>query len=203
MIARLVDDRATIYAEPHHTSATVTELAQGDELEISGQTTSDGENWVAVILDGDRRGYMPGTARVFRYRLVRLDQDAAMRAQPSDSADALAHYGPGAALMLVGTTVQDGQTWIEVRDSDGKSGFMPGATRLEGATPTAGARTVAAVAKRNMLVGGLWCGGGLLVTLFTYMAASGGGTYVVAWGAIIFGGWQFLKGISQYLAAGG
>jgi hypothetical protein len=198
----LVDERATIYAEPHRTAATVTELAQGDELEISGQTTSDGENWVAVTLDEGRQGYMPGTARVFRYRLVRLDQEATMRAQPSDASDILVYYGPGAALMLVGTTVQDGQTWLEVRDSDGNSGFMPGSTRLEGATPTARANAAAAVAKRNMLVGGLWCGGGLLVTLFTYMAASGGGTYVVAWGAIIFGGWQLLKGISQYLAAG-
>jgi hypothetical protein len=51
-----------------------------------------------------------------------------------------------------------------------------------------------AAAKRDMMVGGLWCGGGILVTALTYKAASGGGSYVVAWGAIIFGGIQFLRG---------
>ena len=51
--------------------------------------------------------------------------------------------------------------------------------------------------QRNMLVGGLWCVGGTAVTLVTYSAASGegGGTYVVAWGAIIFGALQFLSGM--------
>jgi hypothetical protein len=46
-----------------------------------------------------------------------------------------------------------------------------------------------------MISGALWCGGGCLVTIFTYAAASrgGGGGYVVAWGAIIFGAWQMIQ----------
>jgi hypothetical protein len=48
-----------------------------------------------------------------------------------------------------------------------------------------------------MLHGALWCGGGILVTVFTYAAASGGGTYVVAWGAIVFGAIQFFKGVAN------
>jgi hypothetical protein len=51
--------------------------------------------------------------------------------------------------------------------------------------------------KKNMLVGSLWCGGGLLVTAITYSTAAGGGTYVVTWGAVIFGGIQLLRGIGQ------
>ena len=57
-----------------------------------------------------------------------------------------------------------------------------------------------ATAERNMIVGGLWCVGGILVTAVTYnMAASspGGGHYFVAWGAILFGGIQFFKGLAQ------
>jgi hypothetical protein len=49
--------------------------------------------------------------------------------------------------------------------------------------------------QRNMTYGALWCIGGTVVTGLTYAAASGGGTYVVAWGAIIFGGIQFLSGL--------
>ena len=52
---------------------------------------------------------------------------------------------------------------------------------------------------KNMLYAALWCIGGLLVTFLTYSAASDGGTYVVAWGAVIFGAIQFLKGLFQRL----
>ena len=52
---------------------------------------------------------------------------------------------------------------------------------------------------KNMLIGALWCVGGLAVTGLTYSAASdGGGTYIVTWGAIIFGAIQFFRGLVQY-----
>ncbi len=41
--------------------------------------------------------------------------------------------------------------------------------------------------------------GGIAVPLYTYSAAAGGGVYIVAWGAILFGGSQFLKGVAHYL----
>jgi hypothetical protein len=47
-----------------------------------------------------------------------------------------------------------------------------------------------------MLQGALWCVGGLLVTGVTFAMASGGGIYVVAYGAVIFGAVQFLKGVA-------
>jgi hypothetical protein len=53
--------------------------------------------------------------------------------------------------------------------------------------------------KRHMLYGVLWAGGGTAVTLYTLNAASGGGTYVVAWGAIIFGVVDFFRGLIGYM----
>jgi uncharacterized protein YaaW (UPF0174 family) len=53
--------------------------------------------------------------------------------------------------------------------------------------------------RKNMIVGGLWCGGGTAVTVLTMQAAHGGGTYVVAWGAILFGAIQFFRGVSQFI----
>ena len=50
---------------------------------------------------------------------------------------------------------------------------------------------------RDMVVGGLWCLGGILVTVLTYGAAAsnpGGGRYVVAYGAILFGAIQVIRG---------
>jgi hypothetical protein len=47
-----------------------------------------------------------------------------------------------------------------------------------------------------MLDGALWCGGGILVTGLTYSMASSGGTYIIAWGAIVIGAIQFLRGLT-------
>jgi hypothetical protein len=51
--------------------------------------------------------------------------------------------------------------------------------------------------RKKMLFGAIWCIGGPLVTVFTYQSASGGGHYVIAWGAILFGAIQFLRGLAQ------
>ena len=51
---------------------------------------------------------------------------------------------------------------------------------------------------RNMVIGGIVCLIGVAVTLGTMSAASGGGgKYIVAWGAIVFGAIQFFRGLSQ------
>jgi len=68
---------------------------------------------------------------------------------------------------------------------------------VRGITPTA-EESYSGNGQRNMLVGGLWCLGGILVTAVTYAnASSGGGRYVVAWGAIVFGAVQFFKGLAN------
>jgi hypothetical protein len=47
----------------------------------------------------------------------------------------------------------------------------------------------------DMVLGALWCVGGIIVTVATYRFASeNGGTYVVTWGAIVFGAMQFFRG---------
>ena len=50
---------------------------------------------------------------------------------------------------------------------------------------------------RDLLHGGLWLFGGIAVTTMTYLfaEAQGGGRYIVAWGAMFFGGIQFLHGL--------
>lgn len=51
--------------------------------------------------------------------------------------------------------------------------------------------------RKNMMYGLLWCVGGALITAVTYSAAANGGTYVVTWGAIVFGAIQFFQGLFQ------
>lgn len=50
-------------------------------------------------------------------------------------------------------------------------------------------------ANHDMIIGALSFIVGAAVTYFTYQSASGGGTYIIAWGAILFGGIQFFRGL--------
>ncbi len=54
---------------------------------------------------------------------------------------------------------------------------------------------------RNIVIGSLWCVGGLVITALTYSMASGGGTYIVTWGAIVFGAVQAIRGLIQVFSA--
>jgi len=52
--------------------------------------------------------------------------------------------------------------------------------------------------QRNIVYGGLWFFGGLVVTLGSYsLASAGGGVYLVTTGALVVGGVQLLYGIYQ------
>jgi hypothetical protein len=51
--------------------------------------------------------------------------------------------------------------------------------------------------RSNMLIGGAVFVIGLVVTLGTLAAAQGGGRYVIAYGAVIWGAAQFIRGMAQ------
>ncbi len=53
---------------------------------------------------------------------------------------------------------------------------------------------------KNMMIGGLICLVGIIITAASYSSASsgsGGGQYVIAWGAILFGAIRFFRGLGQ------
>ncbi len=62
-----------------------------------------------------------------------------------------------------------------------------------------GRREIARQYKKSMIYGALWTIGGTLVTILTYSGARGGGRYVIAWGAIVFGLIGFFKGLSGWM----
>ena len=56
-----------------------------------------------------------------------------------------------------------------------------------------------AAANKRILWGAAWCLGGILVTVLSYAAAANspaGGTYFIAWGAILFGAIQIFRGMT-------
>ena len=56
-----------------------------------------------------------------------------------------------------------------------------------------------AEATRQLLIGILWAAGAVAVSGLTFIAARGGGHYLIFWGPIIFGGWRALRSISVML----
>jgi hypothetical protein len=63
----------------------------------------------------------------------------------------------------------------------------------------AGAADEAAAAFRYARRGGFWFAGGALVTALTYAFSEG--TYFLAWGPLLFGGFQLVRGLLRYITA--
>ncbi len=77
----------------------------------------------------------------------------------------------------------------------------PQTTRGHSPGITSFTRQQRAIGIRNMAIGGLIFVIGMVVTVGTYMAAASspsGRRYTLAWGAIIFGGYRFLRGAVTY-----
>ena len=62
---------------------------------------------------------------------------------------------------------------------------------------TVGRIQLAAAAHRKMVGGGFVCFAGFVFTLLTLAASPATGVYVIAWGAIVFGAAQFVRGAIQ------
>jgi hypothetical protein len=60
-------------------------------------------------------------------------------------------------------------------------------------------RMLASKYARQMVYGIFWAVGGTAVTIWTYATATGGGSYVVAWGAIVFGIIAFFRGLFGWM----
>lgn len=101
-------------------------------------------------------------------------------------------YAFAAEQMKNGASAQQIQSMLVEKglDQDSAATVVSNLTRMR-------SEAIYEAGKKNMLYGALWCIGGIVVTAATYSAAPGGGTYVVAWGAIVFGAIQFFHGLIQ------
>lgn len=54
--------------------------------------------------------------------------------------------------------------------------------------------------RKQMWIGAAWVAGGVLVTVISYAVASRGGTYLLAWGAVIFGAYDLIRGFVMWVS---
>jgi uncharacterized protein YgiM (DUF1202 family) len=198
MRVRITTRPAVVHETPGLTSPVLTQVEVGTEVQLGGTKKVDGVEWVAAVLPGGQRGFIQGDTPVKSIKhAVLLENGTNVFAAPSEQSTVLTRLARNASFDILGVAEQDGIQFVEVRAGGGITGFIPSKTKVktiaESAVPTR------ASAKRNMVVGALWCVGGIVLTTVTYSSVAGnGGTYFVAWGPVIFGGWQLLKGIRQY-----
>ena len=202
MKARIIETPARVYQQADPNSFTLTELPCDTEVELGAVKKKDGKSWVAVTYGPNQQGFIAGDTRIYRIKQAVLVQASAnVYTAPSAIATVKAQYKKNTQFLLLGTVAQDGKNWVKIRDLAGNEGFIDGTAKIKVIAEKA--RPTKALGKKNMLYGALWCIGGIVLTVVTYSAAtsSGGGTYFVFWGAVIFGGIQFVQGLIQFLTA--
>ncbi len=103
------------------------------------------------------------------------------------------------ALSYAKDVLRQGMPRAAVEDVLRAQGFDPAAASaiVERANKTKDERRVAG--RRHMIMGAVVCVIGIVITVWSYAAAeeAGGGSYVVALGAIVFGAIQFVRGLVQ------
>jgi hypothetical protein len=201
MKAKIIEQSAIVYSDPDSSSPLIAELGVGTEFELGAVKRADGREWVAVTFADGRHGYISGATKIFSIKHATLLQDEVeVRAQPAADSAVVKCYHKNDVFHMTEHVSQNDSAWIKVRDEAGNEGFIDGETQIrvdEEAEPASKES-----GQKNMLVGALWCIGGIVVTAVTYSNAStSGGTYFVAWGPVLFGGIQFLKGLFQVATA--
>lgn len=193
-----MDQAQKLYSRPDLSSISGTEIALGEEVEIGGEIKRNGVGFCPVRRGNGQSGYVPGDTRGSHIKPMTIDQpEAVIYTDPSTRSWVRSRLGTNARIWMYPGVVTDGNDkFVRIRDAQGNEGFMAGETRVK-----AVAEVTRKAAIKNICLGGLWCFGGLVVTLGTMSAASNGGTYLIAWGPVIFGAIQFFKGLGQLSAA--
>jgi hypothetical protein len=180
-----------LYADASDGAMPLATLTNGMPITLGKVVERDGKKWVAVTTYDGRNGYVPGDSQVFTIKSVELVQPGvSVYESPSEYSRVLTNFKKGAKFTLIGTE----NNWVKIQKDQYLIGYIPAQTQIK--VLTVGSKETA---KKNMLVGALWCVGGTIATIVGASMASGGGTYLVFWGAIIFGAIQFFTGLGQYL----
>jgi hypothetical protein len=172
-------------------------LNADDEVDLGNTKKAEGKKWCAVALRDGQQGYIAGDTPIRTLPHVKLDQaEAAILPGPEQTGDPGQTMKRGASFLILKTIEVDGRKWVKIRDANGREGYMDGEVKIQNVAAK-GANSP----EHDMIVGALWCIGGIVVTVATYSAvARSGGTYFVAWGAVLSGGIQFLKGLFRAIS---
>lgn len=194
MKVKLLDDSTPFYDDTDLASTLVKHIVKGQELDIGKTVKENGMTWVSACLPDGTCGFILGSTKIFTIMTQTLLQaHVDVREQPRALSPIRVQYHKGQQFEVLGVIESEGSKWVELRDATGVHGYIEGATKIQ-----TGTQKPPGNYERDLKVGALWCIGGIIVTAVTYSnatASPSGGHYIIAWGAILFGGIQFLKGL--------
>jgi hypothetical protein len=204
---KVLEDRATVYSQAETTSPVIAELAKGQEFNIGPAATFAGVSWCTAVLPDGRRGYVLGAIKIYRVRQVTLNQQTVEVLEwPAVGSTLVWTYHRGERFTVCGVVAQGDMSWVEVRTLSGAMGYIPANTKILEDRPGVPVQRITAksLARQKLVRGIVWLAGGVTVTVISYLVAAlkpHGGTFIIAWGAMIVGGFQFVKGLIGYYAA--
>ena len=188
MNARTID-QVIVYSEPSAASTAMFELAAGDGVTVEN---SKHPAWVSIIAEDGRIGYIARRTRLFPVGEVALRQNQAdVKEQPGENAVVKFVLQQGDTFVMTNVVQNDEGQWVEIQYIGDQVGYIPGATKIKGIVSKE-------TAQKNIFVGGLICLVGIVITSVSYSSVvQTGGSYVIAWGAILYGGIRFFRGLFQ------
>ena len=192
---KILQETAPLFTQPDANAGPARMLYLGDMGELGKVRKSGGKQWVEVIMLDGSQGFLPGETRIFSMLRASLNKKTPLYGV-ADKGMVKMELPRRTMVTFLDLVEQNGQQWIYVQDDSGNQGYIEGNTTITRRDPV-----TKKTGLNNMLVGGGFFVAGLVFTIATYSAASGGGTYYLCWGAIIFGLIQFIQGLIQYLTA--
>jgi len=197
MQAKLMDETAQVVTLDGDEPVLICELRKGDVFDLGKVVKKRRVKWTEATLDDGTAGFVHGNVKVFiMLRAKSAKRKLKVYLQPSRSSEVIAMFNKRNEFQLLDTFKEGRIAWVQIKDTTGLEGFIDGNAKINviDAPETRADKRKAAI--KDIKVGAIWFFAGLAITLGTYNAAQGnGGTYLITWGAILFGGLQCLKGI--------
>jgi hypothetical protein len=160
--------------------------------------------FVEIKLADGRRGFLDGEVAIFRTKTMFLRQgQVSLYAEPSLDAPIVATLEKDARVRTRDAGVErDGIKWLNVSAEAGHVGYMRGDVEAMALAERPRIEGSSGNGFNNVLIGGAIFLIGIVVTVGSYSAVShSGGSYLIAWGAILFGGIRLVKGLGQMNAS--
>lgn len=198
-LARVLD-RVVVHASPETDSKVTSYLEAEDVVELHKLWKKSG-GWIETRMPGGSMGYIHSETRVSFLERVKLkEKKVEIFNKPSSDGMPVHKLTKGIMFWKFIDVKTTDPSWVAVRLDSGQQGYIPSSSKVKSlpqitypAVETAG---------HDVMVGAIWCIAGIAITAGTYAAVEDtGGTYLIAWGPVVFGGFQFLRGLFRAAVA--
>lgn len=194
--ARIIDEPAKVYAEMDLNQPPRWTLPIGEVVELAKIKRRHGKTWVTITRQDGSTGFITGETHVFQMRHVELNKPTDLYAEASAESRVIHQYKKNDRVVMQDVVREGNSGWVLVQDIAGRKGYIPGKVRIR-VIPD----DLVAAGKKNMIMGGIWAAGGILLTVIVSLtSAEMSATTMIAWGAAIFGVLQIIQGIMQYFS---